>query len=94
MREPGIMCTKCLVVWEKWMDDPVLEVVAQNDTSINNYGLLEEIRSTILAQTVDATEQATNFVNYRGTPNPRIRHRAHHRVRTPRRMVGCDNQSG
>jgi hypothetical protein len=49
-------------------DDPVLEVVAQNDTSINNYGLLEEIRATILAETVDATEQATNFVNYRGTP--------------------------
>jgi hypothetical protein len=49
-------------------DDPVLEVVAQNDTSINNYGLLEEIRLTILAETVDATEQATNFVNYRGTP--------------------------
>lgn len=49
-------------------DDPVLEIVAQNDTSINNYGLLEEIRPTILAQTADATEQATNFVNYRGTP--------------------------
>jgi hypothetical protein len=49
-------------------DDPVLEVAAQNDTSINTYGLLEEIRSTILAQTADATEQATNFVNYRGTP--------------------------
>jgi hypothetical protein len=49
-------------------DDPVLEVAAQNDTSINNYGLLEEVRSTILAQTADATEQATNFVNYRGTP--------------------------
>jgi hypothetical protein len=49
-------------------DDPVLEVAAQNDTSINNYGLLEEVRSTILAQTLDATEQATNFVNYRGTP--------------------------
>jgi len=49
-------------------DDPVLEVVAQNDTSINNYGLLEEIRSTILAETADATEQAINFVNYRGTP--------------------------
>jgi hypothetical protein len=49
-------------------DDPILEVVAQNDTSINNYGLLEEIRATILAETVDATEQATNFVNYRGTP--------------------------
>jgi hypothetical protein len=25
-------------------DDPVLEVVAQNDTSINAYGLLEEVR--------------------------------------------------
>ena len=49
-------------------DDPVLEEAAENDTSINNYGLLEEIRSTILAETVDATEQATNFVNYRGTP--------------------------
>jgi len=49
-------------------DDPVLEVEAQNDTSINNYGLLQEVRSTILAQTADATEQATNFVNYRGTP--------------------------
>ena len=49
-------------------DDPVLEVAAQNDTSINTYGLLEEIRSTILAETADATEQATNFVNYRGTP--------------------------
>jgi hypothetical protein len=49
-------------------DDPVLEVEAQNDTSINTYGLLQEVRSTILAQTADATEQATNFVNYRGTP--------------------------
>jgi hypothetical protein len=49
-------------------DDPVQEVEAQNDTSINNYGLLQEVRSTILAQTADATEQATNFVNYRGTP--------------------------
>ena len=49
-------------------DDPVQEVAAQNDISINAYGLLEEVRSTILAQTADATEQATNFVNYRGTP--------------------------
>jgi hypothetical protein len=49
-------------------DDPVQEVAAQNDTSINTYGLLEEVRSTILAETADATEQATNFVNYRGTP--------------------------
>jgi hypothetical protein len=49
-------------------DDPVLEVEAQNSTSINSYGLLQEVRSTILAETADATEQATNFVNYRGTP--------------------------
>jgi len=49
-------------------DDPVLEVEAQNDTSINDYGLLQEVRSTILAETADATEQAINFVNYRGTP--------------------------
>jgi hypothetical protein len=49
-------------------DDPVQEVEAQNNTSINNYGLLQEVRSTILAETADATEQATNFVNYRGTP--------------------------
>ena len=49
-------------------DDPIAEEAAQNDTSINNYGLLQEIRSTILAQQVDAQEQAVNFVNYRGTP--------------------------
>ena len=49
-------------------DDPVLEVAAENDTSIDSYGLLQEVRSTILAETADATEQATNFVNYRGTP--------------------------
>ncbi len=30
MREPGIMCTKCLVVWEKWMDDPVLDVIGSD----------------------------------------------------------------
>lgn len=49
-------------------DDPVQEVAAENDTSIDNYGLLQDVRSTILAETADATEQATNFVNYRGTP--------------------------
>jgi len=30
MREPGIMCTKCLVVWEKWMDDPVLVAIGSD----------------------------------------------------------------
>jgi hypothetical protein len=49
-------------------DDPVSEVAAQNDTSINDYGLLQEIRSTILAEQADAEEQAVNFVNFRGTP--------------------------
>jgi hypothetical protein len=49
-------------------DDPVTEVAAQNDTSINDYGLLQEIRSTILAEQADAEEQAVNFVNFRGTP--------------------------
>ena len=49
-------------------DDPVLEVAAQNDTSINEYGLLQEIRPTILAEQNDAEEQAVNFVNFRGTP--------------------------
>ncbi len=53
-------------------DDPVLEEAAQNDTSINNYGLLQEIRNTILAQQVDAQEQAVNFVNFRGTPRTSI----------------------
>jgi hypothetical protein len=49
-------------------DDPIAEVAAQNDTSINDYGLLQEIRSTILAEQADAEEQAVNFVNFRGTP--------------------------
>jgi hypothetical protein len=49
-------------------DDPTQEVAAQNDSSINNYGLLQEIRNTILAEQIDAEEQAENFVNFRGTP--------------------------
>jgi hypothetical protein len=49
-------------------DDPFAEQAAQNDTSINEYGLLQEIRTTILAEQVDAQEQAVNFVNFRGTP--------------------------
>jgi hypothetical protein len=49
-------------------DDPVAEEAAQNDTSINEYGLLQEIRNTILAEQADAQEQAVNFVNFRGTP--------------------------
>lgn len=48
--------------------DPVAAEIAQNDSSIDNYGLLEFIRETILAEQADAQEQAVNFVNYRGTP--------------------------
>jgi hypothetical protein len=25
MRQLGIQCTKCLIIWEKWMDDPIEE---------------------------------------------------------------------
>ncbi len=25
MRQLGIQCTKCLIIWEKWMDDPAEE---------------------------------------------------------------------
>lgn len=48
--------------------DPVAEEAAQNDTSINDYGLLELVRSTILAEQADAQEQAVNFVELRGIP--------------------------
>lgn len=49
-------------------NDPVAEEAAENDASIDAYGLLQNVRSTILAEQLDAQEQAVNFVNYRGTP--------------------------
>jgi hypothetical protein len=48
--------------------DPVAEEAAENDTSINTYGLLQNVISTILAEELDAQEQAVRLVELRGTP--------------------------
>jgi hypothetical protein len=48
--------------------DPQAEEAAENDTSINNYGLLQNVISTILAEELDAQEQAVRLVELRGTP--------------------------
>jgi hypothetical protein len=49
-------------------DDPTDEVEAVNDQSVEDFGLLQFIRDTELAQQADAEEQATRFVSLRGTP--------------------------
>jgi hypothetical protein len=48
--------------------DPQAEEAAENDTSINTYGLLQNVISTILAEELDAQEQAVRLVELRGTP--------------------------
>jgi hypothetical protein len=48
--------------------DPVAEEAAENDTSINTYGLLQNVISTILAEELDAEEQAIRLVELRGNP--------------------------
>lgn len=48
--------------------DPVAEEAAENDTSINTYGLLQNVISTILAEELDAQEQAVRLVELRGNP--------------------------
>jgi len=48
--------------------DPTAEIVAINNQSIEDFGRLEQINSTILAEVADATEQATRFVALRGNP--------------------------
>ena len=48
--------------------DPVAEEGAENDTSINTYGLLQNIEDTILAEALDAQEQAVRTVELRGLP--------------------------
>ena len=48
--------------------DPVAEEAAENDTSINTYGLLQNIEDTILAEVLDAQEQAVRTVELRGLP--------------------------
>jgi hypothetical protein len=48
--------------------NPVAEEAAENDTSINTYGLLQNIEDTILAEALDAQEQAVRTVELRGLP--------------------------
>lgn len=48
--------------------DPVAEVEAINNTSVNTYGLIQTVNSTILANSTEATNQATRFVALRSTP--------------------------
>lgn len=49
-------------------NDPVAEEAAENDTSIDTYGLLQNVISTILAEQLDAQEQAVRLVELRGNP--------------------------
>ena len=49
-------------------NDPVAEEAAENDTSIDTYGLLQQIVPTILAEQLDAQEQAARTVALRGLP--------------------------
>lgn len=49
-------------------NDPVAEEAAENDTSIDTYGLLQNVISTILAEQSDAQEQAVRLVDLRGNP--------------------------
>lgn len=48
--------------------DPAAEVEAIDDTSVNLYGLIQQVNSTILSDATQATNQATRFVALRGIP--------------------------
>jgi hypothetical protein len=48
--------------------DPIAEETAQNDTSVSTYGLLQNVVPTILAEQLDAQEQALRLVELRGNP--------------------------
>jgi hypothetical protein len=48
--------------------DPEAEVEAIDDASVNLYGLLQQVNSTILSDSTQATNQATKFVALRGIP--------------------------
>jgi len=48
--------------------DPTAEVEAIDDTSVNLYGLIQQVNSTILSDATQATNQATRFVALRGIP--------------------------
>lgn len=48
--------------------DPVQEVEAVDDLSIDLFGLQQQINATLLADSTEATAQATRFVALRGIP--------------------------
>jgi hypothetical protein len=48
--------------------EPAADVLAINDESVEDYGILEERIETILAQEADAEEQALRYVSLRGEP--------------------------
>ena len=48
--------------------NPTAEVEAIDDTSVNLYGLIQQVNSTILSDATQATNQATRFVALRGIP--------------------------
>ena len=48
--------------------DPIAEETAENDTSVSTYGLLQNVVPTILAEQLDAQEQALRLVELRGNP--------------------------
>jgi len=47
---------------------PQAEVEAIDDTSVNLYGVLQQVNSTILSDSTQATNQALRFVGLRGIP--------------------------
>jgi hypothetical protein len=48
--------------------DPTAEVEAIDDSSVNLYGLIQQVNPTILSDSTQATNQATRFVALRGIP--------------------------
>ena len=47
---------------------PTAEVEATDNTSVNLYGVIQQVNSTLLANLTEATNQATRFVALRGIP--------------------------
>jgi hypothetical protein len=50
-------------------DNQQQEVQAINDASVEQFGLVEDIRNTLLVTQTEAEEQAARFVALRGSPN-------------------------
>lgn len=48
--------------------NPTAEVEAIDDDSVNLYGVIQQVNTTLLANSTEATNQATRFVALRSTP--------------------------